>query len=200
MCGYSEGKKILEKNLNIAILYEGFDYSDNLILKARKLNPGLNIYKQDVTKFRPSKTYDVIILIGGLHHVPDYVDQILSVLYSCLSEKGIFINFEPTYNNIIVKQIRNRIYNKNEIFDEQTERAFNFKDLNALYIKNKYRIKLQIYPGLLTYILYYNPDAFPKLNIGNEKLVSILYKIEKPLTHGIFGKKFSFATLSVLEK
>ena len=47
MCGYSEGKKIIEKNINDVNYYEGFDYSSVLVKKVNKTSPKLNVYVQD---------------------------------------------------------------------------------------------------------------------------------------------------------
>ncbi|GFH91742.1 hypothetical protein IMSAGC002_03001 [Lachnospiraceae bacterium] len=58
----------------------------------------------------------------------------------------------------------------------------------------------QYHVGLLAYILYYNPDAFSILNIGNKKLVALLQKVDKIFYQNIIGQKLSFATFSILEK
>ena len=69
MCGYCEGKKIIEDHLGIKIIYEGFDYSDIMVDLAKSNDPCLNVYKMDVTKFQTDKKYDIVIIIGGLHQV-----------------------------------------------------------------------------------------------------------------------------------
>lgn len=200
MCGYGEGEKIVRAYLTRNFEYEGFDYSDTLIHKAKEKRPRLNIYKQDVTKFNPTKQYDIIILLGGLHHVPDYAESICRNLSGSLRKGGIFINFEPTNNNVFIKIVRNMIYRKNHLFDEETERAFSLKQYNRMFIKNGFQIKKQYYPGLLGYILYYNPDAFPLLNVGSEKTVKRIFNAEKRLYDHLFGKLFSFCTFSIFVK
>lgn len=198
MCGYGEGKKIVEKYINKNIVYEGFDYSDILIKKVKANIPDINIYKQDVTTFVPDKQYDIIILIGGLHHVPDYAGIICENLAKGLKKDGFFINFEPTSNNFIVKIVRNMIYRNNSLFDDMTERAFTLKELNRLYAAGL-QIEKQFYPGLLAYVLWYNPDAFPKLNLGNEKMVKLIFGLEKRLYLNVIGRLFSFSTFTILK-
>lgn len=44
MCGYGEGKRILEKFFGNGISYEGFDYSDEIVKYAAKYHPGGVIY------------------------------------------------------------------------------------------------------------------------------------------------------------
>lgn len=197
MCGYSEGKKIIEKNVGPIDDYEGFDYSSVLVEKVNEMNPELNVYVQDITTFDSDKTYDIIIIIGGLHHVPSFCEEAVKNLRSNLKRDGHFIVLEPTHNNYIFRKVRERIYKKNELFDQQTEQAFVLKDLNDLFLKNGYGLKDQMYPGLLSYILFYNPDAFPWLNFGGKGLVKLLFNIDTLFFRNFIGRKLSFATLSI---
>lgn len=199
MCGYGEGRKILQKFLDTDIIYEGFDYSDELVNSVLKENKTLNIFVQDITKFKPQKTYDVVIVIGGLHHIPEFVQESLEIIKKSLKKGGVFINFEPTHNCYPVKKIREKIYQKNKLFDEETEKDFSLKEINKLYTDAGFTIKNQSFPGLFAYILYYNPDAFPLLNIGGKLLVKFLFECEKLLAKTFIGRKLSFTTLTVLE-
>lgn len=200
MCGYSEGKEILSKNLNSKIIYEGFDYSQPLIDEVKNKNPQLNVYKLDVTQFKPTKKYDIIIVIGGLHHVYRYTDTVLKTFYDSLKDNGYFIALEPTQNNKVFKLLRDKIYSHNDLFDSETEKAYDLNILNNHFKSNGFEIVKQMYPGLLGYVLYYNPDAFPKLNQGNQNLVNIVFRLENFCYTNLIGKYFSFATMSLLKK
>ncbi|GAA4274244.1 methyltransferase domain-containing protein [Aquimarina gracilis] len=197
MCGYSEGKSILERNIGVLGSYEGFDYSSVLVEKVKEMNPDLNVYVQDVSTFKSDKKFDVIIIIGGLHHVPSMCEEVVQNLRNNLKSQGAFIVLEPTHNNIIFRKIRERIYNKNTLFDQETEKAFRLKELNNLFLNNGYKLADQMYPGLLSYILFYNPDAFPFLNIGGKGLVKLAFKIDSFFFRNYIGRKLSFATLSM---
>lgn len=198
MCGYAEGYELLSSRFKIE--YTGFDFSQPLVDKVKEINPGLNVFLGDVTKFNPDKEYDIVIIIGGLHHVFRYVDDVLKMVNRSLKVGGSFICLEPTHNNIFFKLIRNFIYRKNSLFDEDTEEAFDLKTLNQSFENNHFRISNQIYPGLLSYILYYNPDAFPLLNLGGRSLVKLLFNIDRLFFTNSVGKFFSFATLTNLTK
>lgn len=200
MCGYGEGREILEKHLGIKVVYSGFDYSRNLVEKIKQANPTADVVEMDITKFVPSKKYDLIIIIGGLHHIPFHADAVLGKLYDSLERGGYFIYLEPTHNNFLFKRIRERIYKKNEFFDNDTEQAFELKNINALFEKHNFEIIDQIYPGLLSYIFFYNPDAFPFLNIGKEWMVKLFFNIDKLFFRNFIGKKLSFATMALLKK
>lgn len=203
MCGYGEGKKILENYAGLNINYTGFDYSQALIDLVKKEIPDLNIYQQDITRFDArvkDQSYDLMILIGGLHHVYEHTEDAIKRLMPALKPGGLFINFEPTQNLKLLKMIREYIYKRNKLFDDETEQAFDLHELNALFTRNGFEIVDQIYPGLLSYILYYNPDAFPFLNLGSERMVKALFNMDKLFIGNMIGRKFSFATLSLFRK
>ena len=65
MCGCGEGKETVEKYISKRIIYEGFDFNETLIARAKEMDPQINIFKQDVTLFKAKKKYDIIILVGG---------------------------------------------------------------------------------------------------------------------------------------
>ncbi|MCC3861262.1 class I SAM-dependent methyltransferase [Pseudemcibacter aquimaris] len=201
MCGFAEGNEIIPKHLGVQIVYCGFDYSDQVVSLLKEQNTDLNIWQADATSWKPEpETYDIILLIGGLHHVPDHAGQVVKSLSKGLRKGGLFINFEPTYGNPVTKKIREIIYNKNKLFDEQTERDFSVKELENLFQSADMECERIRYPGLLAYILYYNPDAFPLLNKGGEWLVRSVFWIDRLFYKNLIGRFFSFATLSIWKK
>lgn len=200
MCGYSEGKAILEEHCLKDFEYTGFDYSESLVEKARKNFPNANIYVQDVTRFEGNEQYDLMILIGGLHHVYAHVSTAMKCLSSALKPGGYMINLEPTQNNPLYRLARKKIYKENPLFDSETEQAFDLSELNNIYNQAGFKIEDQLYPGLLAYIMYYNPDAFPALNIGHLSTVKMLFNVEKYFYRSWLAMRFSFATLSLLKK
>jgi len=200
MCGYSEGKAILEEHCKKSISYSGFDFSETLVQRAKEKFPSAHIFVQDVTKFESDAQYDILILIGGLHHVYAQAGPVMERLVDAIKPGGHMIILEPTQNNFVYRRVRQRIYRSNPLFDDETERAFDLNELNEIFHQAGLVIKDQMYPGLLAYTLYYNPDAFPALNIGSDKFVRFLYRLEKKLYRSWLARKLSFATLSLLVK
>jgi len=200
MCGYSEGKSILEARFPHRFAYSGFDYSRQLVERAQQRFPGARIFVADATRFEEPDSCDLLILIGGLHHVYRHTDDVLARLYRAVRPKGHFINFEPTHNNFVFRKLRERIYARNSLFDADTERAYELEELNAAYRRAGFRIEDQIYPGLLSYVLYYNPDAFPRLNLGGARSVRTAFEVDRPFFRSWPGRHLSFATLSLLAK
>lgn len=200
MCGFGEGQEIIKNHISDNIVYEGFDLSEKVVENAKRIYKGINVYVQDVTKFTPERRYDIVVLIGGLHHVPDYAALVLEKIYGALKPGGQFINVEPTYNNWLTRIVCEYIYKKNSVFDEKTERRFSLSSINELYKKNGFSITKQLNAGLLAYLLWYNPDAFPLFNFGNCSLVKVVYAIDRKFMNTWIGRKLSVATFSVLKK
>lgn len=199
MCGYSEGKSILQEHCGETFEYTGFDFSRPLVERARQTFPKADIYVQDVTRFEGEGNFDLMILIGGLHHVYAHVSSVMEKLSAALKPGGFFINLEPTQNNRLYRWVRSKIYHENELFDEETEQAFDLNELNGLYRRAGLEIRDQMYPGLLAYIMYYNPDAFPGLNVGSLRAVRGIHALERPFYHTRLARYFSFATLTLLQ-
>jgi SAM-dependent methyltransferase len=198
MCGYAEGKTIVERHYHGLIRYEGFDTSPTLLEQVAKTKPDAVVFKGDVRDFAPKKKYDVVIISGGLHHVYRDAAAVLSMVVRALKDDGVFVNLEPTQNVFATRVARRLIYKSNPFFDPQTERAFDLPELNRLYKNAGLAVVRQVYPGLLAHVLYYNPDAFPILNIGGPLLVRSLFFLDRLFMASIIGKLLSFATLTVL--
>ena len=137
---------------------------------------------------------------GGVHHVPDYASEVLEKFYNALVPGGTLINFEPTYNNIFMKFVTGNIYRRNSSFESETERRFSLNELNFMYKVAGFKIKKQLYPGLLSYLLWYNPQVFKCFNVGNKKLIRKIFAKECFLYSQQFGRKWSVSTFSVLQK
>jgi SAM-dependent methyltransferase len=201
MCGYGEGLGIVREHTDLDIDYAGFDYSDVIVEELSRSFSGGRIWQADVTRYRPdSAAYDLIFLAGGLHHVPDNATQVVANLASGLKPGGMFVNFEPTHGNPLFQAVRDRVYARNEIFDEVTERAFPVADLRAMFRGAGLEEVRTFYPGLLAYVMYYNPYAFPLLNKGGTRWVDRLFALDRLVMNTPIGRWLSFATVTIWRK
>ena len=76
-----------------------------IVKKLNETRPELSVSFGDVTKFKTDEKFDVIIIIGGLHHVPDFAGQVVRNLSSHLKDGGYFISYEPTSGNPLFRLI-----------------------------------------------------------------------------------------------
>lgn len=200
MCGAADGYDLLRKHLGIDIEYEGLDVSDAMIDVARSQHPHLKLSQADVTRLEPRGPYDLVLILGGLHHVPHAASEVVNALGKALRPGGYFLSWEPTHGNRLFKAVRETIYKRNAIFEPSTERAFEVSELFSMFEQAGFRRIDVLYPGLLGYVLYYNPDAFPGLNLGSPRMVSRLWKMERPFMRSWLARKLSFATLSLWQR
>ncbi len=121
----------------------------------------------------------------------------MGTLAASLRPGGLLINLEPTHGNPLARMVRERIYRRNQLFDAETERAFSVEELDAMFVSAGLELAYRTYPGLLGYVLYYNPDAFPGLNLAGTRAVNMLFALERPLMATRIGRWLSFATLAV---
>jgi SAM-dependent methyltransferase len=198
MCGMAEGFEILKHNTQAKFDYLGFDYSEAMVEIARKDKPDLRIEWGDVTTFSsPVPPADMIVLIGGLHHVYSRSQEVVANLTRALKPGGYFLSFEPTHNNWLARRARQQIYKNNSLFDNDTEQGFERIDLLSHFEKAGYEKVDEVSPGLAAYVLYYNPDAFPALNIGGPALVKALFCLDRLFWTNWIGRKMSFATITL---
>ena len=201
MCGIGEGHEIISKHLTSKFDYQGFDYSEDMVRIAQSQKPALEIKCKDVTTYQSTtKLFDLIILLSGLHHVYPHTQYILENLRKSLRAGGYFLSFEPTHDNWLTKRIRQRIYNSNNLFDADSEQGFGYKELNQYFKNAGYEKVDAVYPGLLAYILFFNPDAFPLLNIGRQFWVRGIFAIDRLFWTNVIGRKLSFATISLWKR
>ena len=201
MCGIGEGGKIIKIYLTDNVEYTGFDYSEAMVESARQLYPDANVSWADATVYEHhGELFDWIVLIGGLHHVFSVSGDVVARLGSALPDGGFFLSFEPTQNCWLTRKIREVVYKKNAIFDDKTEQGFDLRDLDSQFERASFVKVDQVFPGLLAYVLYYNPDAFPMLNIGGTWLVRALFAVDKILWRTWIAKKLSFATITLWKK
>lgn len=197
MCGFGDGRKIVEKALGIEVSYTGFDFSNAVVASMRRDMPELNIHQADVTKYEAKDQFDLVMLLGGLHHVHHAAADAVKRVAAAVRPGGYLLSFEPTDGNSLFRWVRKKIYERNSLFDEQTERSFGVDELFHLFEDAGLTRAEVAWPGLSSYVLYYNPDAFPWLNLGGERAVRILYALDRPFFRTAVGRFFSFATLSL---
>ncbi|MGR9072196.1 MAG: class I SAM-dependent methyltransferase [Gammaproteobacteria bacterium] len=114
--------------------FTGIDYSEELIKLAREINLRPNVFFQvaDLFEFHSDRKFDVIFMIGVLHHMPD-VQKAISICSGLLKPGGVFIANEPHSANIVcrmLRKIRSRVdrdYSDEQEEMEQAELLDNFK-------------------------------------------------------------------------
>lgn len=87
--------------------YTGIDYSEELIKYANSYNKKHNrsFITQDFYQFKTKKKYDVLFMIGVLHHMVE-MDSAIKVAYSLIKPGGYLITNEPQKANPFIHFLR----------------------------------------------------------------------------------------------
>ena len=87
--------------------YKGIDYSENLIAFAEHTHggPGVEFETADLNTLREDETFDVILMIGLLHHLDDPVAS-LTRLSRLLRPGGWLLANEPQSGNVLISVLR----------------------------------------------------------------------------------------------
>lgn len=103
-CGAGFGAKYLREEY---VKYTGLDYSKELINKARQLFESENVsfYATNLFDFTSKHLYDVILMIGVLHHISDQPAAIRRS-FELLKPGGFLVINEPQAANPIFRFLR----------------------------------------------------------------------------------------------
>lgn len=103
-CGAGFSVKYLDKPYNS---YVGVDYSQGLIDYAKKYNGSskAEFICANIKEYRPEEKFDVIFMIGVLHHFDD-MQGILSYIVSFLKPGGVLVANEPQSSNFFIQGLR----------------------------------------------------------------------------------------------
>lgn len=120
------------------INYTGIDYSENLIKYAKKYNDytGAKFECLNINDFNSELKFDVVLMIGVLHHMPE-PEKVIKSLSRILKPNGIVVVNEPQAGNLIIgllRKIRKKI--DDDYSSDQVE--FNEEEIYSMFEKCGY--------------------------------------------------------------
>ena len=123
------------------IKYTGIDYSENLIKYAIEHNNEIDVHFQclNINQFETKKKFDVVLMIGVLHHMPNPKNVIKSVS-KLLKSDGIIVVNEPQGGNPLIgflRKIRKKI--DNNYSSDQVE--FTESEIRSMFEKCGHEVK-----------------------------------------------------------
>lgn len=103
-CGAGFSIKYLEKQYSEFV---GVDYSQGLIDYANQYNSSskTNFICANIKEYSPEEKFDVIFMIGVLHHFDD-IQGILRHIVSLLKPGGVLVANEPLGSNLMIQGLR----------------------------------------------------------------------------------------------
>ena len=121
----------------------GIDYSEELIKYAKYFNkkPDISFITKDLYQLNTKKKYDVLFMIGVLHHMVD-MDRAMKVACSLVKTGGYIIANEPQKANSFIHLLRIIRSKIDKSYSEDQEELDNnqlirlFKDAGLIKVKS----------------------------------------------------------------
>lgn len=136
----------------------GYDISEKACAEYRQ-QVKEKAYVTDLTRDRlPEKEYDLIFVIGGLHHCIADIESTIENIHRSLTENGLLIMVEPN-RSFILQFLRDVWYKLDKYFDNSTEGAINHHLLHATFSDKFSKEKLG-FNGGIAYFLILNSMIF----------------------------------------
>jgi SAM-dependent methyltransferase len=121
--------------------YTGIDYSENLINYAKKHNSNIKVNFKclNINEYVSEIKYDVVLMIGVLHHIPKPENVIMS-LTKLLSPNGIIVINEPQAGNPFIGLLR-KIRKKIDSNYSSDQVEFSEDEIRSLFEKCGYEVR-----------------------------------------------------------
>lgn len=127
MCGDGPAT-MFAKTRSATVACEGYDLSPTAC-KTYSERTGCPGYVHDIiTSHLPTAAFDVVVVVGGLHHVVGNLDAVVRNIHRALKPGGMLTMMEP--NREYALEIGRRIwYRFDKYFDESSEAALSYSEL-----------------------------------------------------------------------
>lgn len=141
--------------------------------------------------------FDVVVVVGGLHHVQPYVDDAVNEIHRLLKPGGFFCFIEP-HSGSLVDYVRRQWYRYDRIFFQPNEAAIN---LDSLRHANAFRFRFvrECYVGNFAFFLIYNALIF-RIPLSVRKVIAPLCFCLENLISPFQTKLTSAIVLAVWQK
>lgn len=126
-CGHGEAAKLLAKHSTTLI---GLDVSRAMLQTARQTYQDENhaFIQADATNMPiATASVDMVIMLGGIHHVPDR-SALFEEVFRVLKPGGRFVFREPVSDFFVWRWLRQIIYRISPMLDNETERPLRWTE------------------------------------------------------------------------
>jgi SAM-dependent methyltransferase len=137
----------------------GFDISETACRQYREI-VGAEAYQYDLTSGTgPGMTFDVAVIVGGLHHCVGALDGTFRTIGSLLRSGGLLLMYEPN-SECFLEAARKLWYRRDRYFDAATDHALAHDEIAAMAAKRSFVPVKHHYCGGPAYFLILNSLLF----------------------------------------
>lgn len=132
-------------------------------------------------------SFDLVSIVGGIHHMPPNVDEAITEVHRILKPGGYFCFMEP-HSEAVVDRVRREWYKRDPLFAENEE-AINMSELHEKFA-DRFEFKSEHYRGNLGYLFVLNSMVF-RVPLFLKPLYSPAMMAAESFFNRIGGKSFS---------
>jgi ubiquinone/menaquinone biosynthesis C-methylase UbiE len=157
-CGTGEAFAIFEDTIHTGV---GVDVSTSMLHKAQASfdNTSLHFVQGDATQMPLAEdTFDTVIMLGGIHHVPDR-NALFQQVFKILKPGGVYIWREPVSDFWLWKFLRAIVYRLSPILDHETERPLTWDETVPLLEDTGFVVEQWRTCGFFGFCIFMNSDV-----------------------------------------
>ncbi len=174
MCGGGAVSKYLSHH---AQKVTGLDLSENILKNYKTANPSLDCVQGSImaTPF-PENSFDMVTIIGGLHHIQPNVNGALEEIHRILRKDGTFVCFEPPKWSLL--NFLRAIWYKLDPYFEENEAAIDVMKL-VKDNQDKFSVLDISYGGGPAYFIVFNSMILRTPKPVKKFLKKILFPLDR---------------------
>ncbi len=155
MCGSGETTEYLRQR---GARVTGIDISQEQMCRFQERFPECKAYCGSIlsTEF-PSDSFDVVVAVGGLHHLHPNSSAAINEIYRVLKPGGLFCFYEP-HKGSLPDLARQFWYKRDRLF-AANEAAIDLGDLKQMF-SSQFEFLKEEYGGNVAYLLVWNSMVF----------------------------------------
>ncbi|MEP6901925.1 MAG: class I SAM-dependent methyltransferase [Actinomycetota bacterium] len=194
MCGGGQTTKyLLNKNARVT----GLDISPQQTAHFKKRHREADVICGSILNSGiENETFDIVSVVGGIHHMPPYTRESIAEIHRMLKPGGYFCFMEP-HSESVAESFRRAWYKRDSLFAEN-EAAVNMSELRADF-KKLFDFKHEHYLGNFGYLLILNSMVF-RIPLKLKPLYSPSLMATEAVLNKVFGKPLSCFVVAQWQK
>jgi SAM-dependent methyltransferase len=135
----------------------------------------------------PREHFDLVVIIGGLHHVQPNVEKAVEKIHSVLKPGGLFCFVEP-HKGSAPDLVRKWWYRSDHYF-ESNEEAIDIQALHEVFI-GRFKPVSEVYGGNVAYLLVLN-SMILRIPLALKRFYTPVFLILEKMIQPLQGRHFS---------
>ncbi len=157
-CGKGEAFTLFEESISRGV---GVDVSLAMLHRGMSSfnNARIHFVQGDATQMPlASSAFDTVIMLGGIHHVPDR-DALFREVFRVLKPGGVYIWREPVSDFWLWRFLRAIVYRLSPVLDHETERPLTWRETVPILEEAGFELQQWRTCGFLGFCVFMNSDV-----------------------------------------